>query len=639
MLLPKLIIATVSYRSYGNGDNTMSEKENSKQSGLNPKTIGLVVLVLVVIIGATGGYYLWYLPSQAPTGVTTRVATATTRTIRTAGIPHYDTLVVQILGDPQFLDSATGYEATGESIIFNVYETLIWYKGGSAANLEPLLASEMPTISPDGLTYTFKIRQNVKFHDGTPLNAKAVKYSLDRMILINEPDGPSWMYAPIKGADKYMSSKMTQADADAYLAAGGVTVVDDYTVKITLSAPSAPILYILAFGGAAIVSPTAVEAHGGVVPGKHNEWMDKNMVGTGPYKFVEWLPKQRVVLDRNENYWRTPAKIGRVILQIVPEVGSRELALYTGDADIAVITAANAFDLIQQDQWVSNRKVVLKPDLQLKPSNTSLSVYAGYPTLSVTYIGMNARFPPLDNKDFRYGMSYAFDYKTFIDSVNTGNAITGRGPIPKGLLGYDESVFQFSYDPAKAKEYLLKAKAAGAYKDGTKLVFYYNAGNEVRRRGGLLLKDNIDALNVGLTVEVNELDWPTFMAKSRNGQLPMFLVGWTVDYADPHDFALPFGYSTGTIAKRVALNITGLDAQIMQAAATVDPAQRQKMYTDIANIINKEAYYIWVGQTTQFLVMRDWVQMTWDPSTNMPSQSNPMYGGLYYYYTMWKGYP
>jgi len=574
------------------------------------------------MIGSTGGYYLWYLPNQ-----------------KLSRIPHPQTLVVQILGDPQFLDSATGYEATGESIIFNVYETLIWYKGGSAATLEPLLASEMPKISPDGLTYTFKIRQNVKFHDGTPLNASAVKYSIDRTILINEPDGPSWMYSPIKGAEAYMASKMTKADADAYQAAGGVTVVDSSTVNINLSRPYSPILYVLAFGGAAIVSPSAVEAHGGVVPGKHNEWMDKNMVGTGPYKFVEWVPKQRIVLDRFDNYWRTPAKIGRVIMQIVPEVGSRELALFTGDADMAVITTANAFDFMQKDPWVSSRKIVVKSDLQLKPVDTGLSVYAGYPTLSVTYIGMNVRIPPLNNTDFRYGLSYAFNYKTFLDDVSNGFGIPGRGPIPKGLFGYDESVFQFSYDPAKAKEYFLKAKAAGAYKDGMKLGFYYNAGNELRRRGGLLLKDSIDALNVGFSVDVNELDWPTFLYKGRHGDLPLFLIGWTVDYADPNDFAQPFGDSRGTVSNRVALNIPGLNDKIAQAAATVDPALRQKMYSNITNIINKAAYYIWVGQTTQFMVMRDWVQMTWDPDTNTPTQSNPMYGGLYYYYTMWKGYP
>jgi peptide/nickel transport system substrate-binding protein len=597
----------------------MSEKKKSK---LNPKTIALAVLIVVVMIGATGGYYLWYLPNQ-----------------KLSRVPHPQTLVVQILGDPQFLDSATGYEATGESIIFNVYETLIWYKGGSAATLEPLLASEMPKISPDGLTYTFKIRQNVKFHDGTPLNATAVKYSIDRMILINEPDGPSWMYSSIKGADTYMASKMTRADADTYLAAGGVTVVDNYTVNINLSKPYSPILYVLAFGGAAIVSPTAVEAHGGVVPGKHNEWMDKNMVGTGPFKFVEWAPKQRIVIDRFDNYWRTPAKIGRVIMQIVPEVGSRELALFTGDADMAVITTANAFDFMQKDPWVNSRKILVKTDLQLKPPDTGISIYAGYPTLGVTYIGMNVRVAPLNNTDFRYGLSYAFDYKTFLDNVNNGYAITGRGPIPKGLFGYDESVFQFSYDPAKAKEYFLKAKAAGAYQDGMKLSFYYNAGNELRRRGGLLLKDNIDALNVGFSVDVNELDWPTFLSKGRHGDLPLFLIGWTVDYADPNDFAQPFGDSRGTVANRVALNIPGLNDKIAQAASTVDPAQRQKMYSNITNTINKAAYYIWVGQTTQFIVMRDWVQMTWDPDTNAPTQANPMYGGFYYYYTMWKGYP
>ncbi len=597
----------------------MSEQKKSKSTTLNPKVIALAVLVVVVITGASGGYYLWYLPAQ-----------------RLAKIPHLDTMVNMVTADPQFLDPGVDYETAGGHVILNVYETLIFYKGGSAAELEPLLATQMPTITPDGLTYTFTIRQNVKFHDGTPVNAKAVKYSIDRMILINEPDGPSWLYGAIKGAQDYMDSKMTQPDADKYLAAGGVTVVDEYTVKVTLSEPFAPILYIFAFSGAAVVSPTAVEQHGGVVPGKHNEWMDKNMVGTGPYKFVEWVPKQRIVIEKWEGYWRTPAKIGRVFIQIVPEVGSRELALYTGEADIVTISTANAFDIIEKDAWVGGRNLVARRDLQLRPAETSISVYAGYPQFSVGYIGLNVRIPPLDNKDFRYGMSYAFNYKSYLDNIANGFAIKPTGPIPKGLFGFDDSVFQFTYDPAKAKEFFLKAKAAGAYKDGLKLQYFYNAGNENRRRAGLLLKDSIDALSIGFTVEVSELDWPTFLAKTRRGEAAVFNLGWVVDYADPHDFAQPFGHSAGTLARRVALKIPGLDDMINQAAKTTDPAQRQKLYTQIANTINQEAYYIWTAQGVTFMVMRNWVQMQFD-SNNVPTQANPMYYG-YYYYTMWKGY-
>jgi len=609
-----------------------------KKSTLNMKTIVAVTLIVVIVLGGTGGYYLWYLPAeQARIAEEAKRAAEEVLKRKNALIPHPDTFVHQVIGDPQFLDPATDYETAGGYIILNVYETLIFYKGGSAAKLEPLLAEEMPTITNNGMTYTFKLRKNVKFHDGTPFNASAAKFSIDRMITINEPDGPSWMYDAIKGAAKYMSSNMTDADVKVYLAAGGIEVVDNYTLRINLDKAYSPMLYIFAFSGACVVSPTAVMKHGGVVPGKHNDWMDKNMVGTGPYKFVEWVPRQRVVIEAWEGYWRTPAKIKRAIIQTVPELGARELALFTGDADAVGIPAANIWDIMQKDPWTKERKIALRSDLSLKPTGTSMTVYAAYPQFAVNYIGMNVKHKPIDNKDFRYGLSYAFDYKTFIDEIANGFMEPGKGPIPKGLFGYDDKVSTFSYDPAKAKEYFAKAKAAGAYQDGLKLAYYYNAGNEVRRRGGLLLKDSLDKLNVGFTIDVQELDWPTFLAKTRRGEAPLFLVGWVVDYADPHDFAQPFGHSSGTLAKRVSLNIPGLDEKIMKAAEVTDPAERQKLYTEITNIINQEAYYIWVGQPTNYFVLRDWIRVKIDPELNMPDQANPMYYG-YYLYTMWKGY-
>jgi len=607
-----------------------------QKSTLNKKVI-FGIIAIVVILGAAGGYYGWYLPTMQAEEA--RRATQEAYQKKLALIPHADTFVHQVAGDPQYLDPAVDYETSGGYIILNVYEQLIFYKGGSGVTLVPVLAQEMPTISDGGKTYTFKLRQNVKFHDGTPFNASCVKYSLDRTIIINYADGPSWMYDHILGAAKYMTSKMTDADMKEYLAAGGVEVVDNYTVRVKLTAPYGPMIYILAFSGAAIVSPTAVEKHGGVVPGKHNSWMDTNMVGTGPYKFVEWVPRQRVVIEAWSGYWREPAKIKRAIIQTVPELGARELALFTGEADTVGIPTTNIFDIMQKDPWVKESKIATRSDLQMTPAGTGMTVLAAYPQFAITYIGMNVRFPPLDNIDFRYGLSYAFDYKTFITDIQNGFGEIPKGCIPRGMLGYDPNVFTFGLDAAKAKEYFLKAKAAGVYKDGLTLQYYYNAGNEARRRAGLLLKDSIDKLNVGFTIDVLELDWPTFLAKTRQGTAPLFCVGWVVDYGDPHDFAVPFGHSTqGTLAKRVGLNITGLDDKIIAASLMTDASERQKAYTEIQNIMNKEARYIWLVQPTTYLVFRDWVQVTIDPDLKIPDQANPNYYG-FYLYTMWKGYP
>jgi peptide/nickel transport system substrate-binding protein len=206
-------------------------------------------------------------------------------------------------------------------------------------------------------------------------------------------------------------------------------------------------------------------------------------------------------------------------------------------------------------------------------------------------------------------MRYAFDYKTFTDTVVNGFGIRARSGIPKGLLGYDERIPLVEYDPVKAKEYFLKAKAAGAYKDGDIVTMYYNTGNEPRRRGCLLFKDAIEKLGVGLTINVQELDWPTFLAKIRTKELPIFFVGWAPDYADPDDYAIPFyDGRKGTFAIRVGYNNDTINKLIDQASTELDPKKRAELYLEIQREVNEEAVYIWTVQPMYTFVMRDWVK-------------------------------
>lgn len=606
----------------------------SQKSQVSRKKLFIgIIAIAVIVFASASAYYFQYRP--------TPTQTTTTYNTKAALIPHPDTLVHHYPYDPQYLDPATGYEAAGQYMLMNVYETLIWYKNPSASDLQPLLADKMPTISADALTYTFTLRKGIKFHDGTPFNATAVKYSFDRLILVNDPAGPAYLYDAINGARKYMHSNMTKTDVGEYLAARGVEVVDDYTVRYNLAKPYSPMLYMFAFFSSGIVSPTAVENHGGVVPGKHNVWMDRNMVGTGPYQFVEWTPKQKLVLKAFEGYWKTPAKIKNVIIQIVPEYMSRQLAFNTGEADIIAVPATNAFDFIQRDPWITSRKVVLRTDLQMQPPGTGLTVYAGLPTIQVNYIGMSSRFPPLDNKDFRYGLSYAFDYQTFINDASSGFAEPGKGMLPKGFFGYNDKIFSFSYDPAKAKEYFLKAKAAGAYQDNVKVTLYHDAADETFRRAALLLHDSVEKLNVGVTIDVQPMNYPTLIARMRANQAPMFASRWVADFADPHANALVFAdYPDGTIARRTKLNVLGLNDTVIKASQTVDPAERQRLYSEIGNRTNQEAQYIWISQATSLIVMRDWVHMTIDPTLNVPTQANPLFyaATIFYLYDISKGY-
>jgi len=559
------------------------------------------VIIVIIVIAGVGGYYYMYLPSTRPL------------------VPNPDTLVHTTFGDVDKMDPAVAYDTASGQIIELTMETLVYYKlPGASTEIAPKLAKSWD-VSPDGKVYTFHLDETAKFNDGSPVTAEDVKYSIDRAVLIGDPDGPApILLIHILGAADYLYCEdcwqnTNQAAVDAYLNAGGVKVIDPLTVQITLDAAYAPFLSTMAYSVASVVNKDLVEANGGLTPGFYNEWMNQHAteVGTGPFKLVEWTPKQRVVVERNENYWGTPAKLARVIVNEVDEVGTRELALFAGDADVITLPATNLFDVIDKDKWLSNKEVVpIKPGL-------SVSMDPTY-TVSPNF-GLNTKWKdpvtgamPLDNKDFRYGMSYAFDYKTFIDTVVNGAAIQGVGPIPPGMFGYNEELvksLQFSYSPDKAKEYFLKAKAAGAYSDGQTITLYYNTGNEARRRGCLLLKDSVAALGVGLTLEVQELDWPTFLAKTRARELPIFFIGWAPDFADPDDYVPVFANGEiGTFARRQGFNNPEINAKVDEAAIESDPAKRKALYDEVTTWLFQEAYTIWVGVPLNIHVARDWVK-------------------------------
>ena len=153
------------------------------------------------------------------------------------------------------------------------------------------------------------------------------------------------------------------------------------------------------------------------------------------------------------------------------------------------------------------------------PAGTGLKVVTASQS-GFNFIALNKRFPPLDNKDFRYGLAYAFNYGTFVDEIYNGFAERQYGivsPVFKEYSPKPGEIFTFDYDLAKAKEYFLKAKAAGAYKDGVTIWYGYSEGDEARRRGGLLFKDAVESLNVGVTIDVRALAWPEHLRHIING--------------------------------------------------------------------------------------------------------------------------
>ncbi|MBC7107624.1 MAG: PKD domain-containing protein [Methanomassiliicoccales archaeon] len=567
-------------------------------------------LAVTSIRGAAQMYYMTII--VLPEEVTVPVA-----------IKNPDTYIVATIGEPQSLDPAYDYETAGGEILQNVYETLVWYDytSGSADKLIPMLATNVPTIenggvSQDGLNYTFHIRQGVKFHDGTTMNAYDVEYSLERVLRINDPSGPAWMMGQVMIPD-YGPGTL---DPDAINAS--VEVVDEYTIVIHLIQPYPAFIKIMAYTVASIVSMEYFEEH----LESDTALLDKDACGTGPFKLKEWVSNQYIMLERFDDYWREPAKLKYVIIKKVQDVNTREMMLFSGDADSVYIPRQHT------------------SDVRGKPG---LRIVEGLPTFNIDFIGFNQNIQPgldigtipatfFSDINIRKAFVHAFDYETFIESTLFGTGIQARGAIPKDMFGYNESVPLFEYNLTKAAYYLTQAIDPTTNKSwaekGFEIVLYYNAGNTVREAACGLLKKGLESLSGreigGITigtikVKVEQLDWSgEYLPRLFDRQLPIFVLGWAPDYADPDDYTFPFYHENGTYAYFAGINNHTLTLKVEEAAKEFNETRRAELYYEIEMAVYENAYYLWLAQATNFHVERDWTQGYY---------YNPMFAGLYYY--------
>jgi peptide/nickel transport system substrate-binding protein len=356
-----------------------------------------------------------------------RLAVGIILAVLAAAVPGFgadkDTLVVGVSSDVHTLDPAVSSDNYDWRQIYPAYDRLVKYKvvnGEGSTEVEPM-AAESWTVSPDSLVWTFKIRKGIKFDDGTALDAKAVKFSFDRVLKIGK--GPADNIGAIKAVD----------------------VVDDATVKITLKSAFGPFLQTLATDAASIVNPNAMknEKAGDLA----QAWLAQNMDGSGPYKMTEWSRGERLVLTAKDNYWGPKPKLKRVIVRFMRESSDQRMALESGDIDIAEGILIDQVPALEK-----NANIVVRR----------------YPSQLVEYVYLNCQVPKLQNKLVRQALNAAVDYPGIINHVLRGNGVQMLGPVPKGMWGHKPDVFQYKRDVAKAKALL---KQAGAEKLDLTLIY------------------------------------------------------------------------------------------------------------------------------------------------------------------------
>lgn len=538
-------------------------------------------------------------------------------------------------GNPESLDPAVDYETAGGEVIQNVYETLMFYDGASASVLVPQLCTAVPTvanglITDDGYTYTYNLREGVKFHDGTDMTSEDVFYSFARALRLNDPHGPVWMVGELLIPDYY------SYDAGAYLANGEldpatgvpmdaiydqIWMVDDYTVQFNLTIAFPGWNYVITFGVGSIVSMDFVEANGGMTKTGY-DYMFDHMCGTGAFYLEEFTSDTRFVLAKNTDYWREEAKLDKVIIQQVPDDNTRLLMIKSGEADMAAIPR------------------VLRATLD---TDENIRIVEGIGTFNIDFIGLNQNIKqntteapntnvPADffaDKNVRLAFAHAMNATRLIETQFFGAGIQPNGAIPQGMFGYDPDIPVYTYDLALVRSYLENATVmvgdveSNYLDEGFSLDIFYNSGNSVRQAACEMFKEGLEAANPDkISINVKGVEWATYLNLRRGGAMPVLFLGWAPDYADPNNYMQPFFHSAGTYAASTSYVNTTIDAMIEAAAAEQDPDLRAEMYSELSLALYQECVHIWTVQATNFHVERTWVE---------GYEFNPMYSGQYYY--------
>ncbi|MBU8880663.1 ABC transporter substrate-binding protein [Bacillus sp. FJAT-29790] len=468
-----------------------------------------------------------------------------------------DTLVFGRGGDSTSLDPITTTEGETFKVTENIFEKLLVY-GESDTSVHPALAEDWE-VSDDNLTYTFKLRKGVKFHDGTDFNADAVVFNFERWMNGDADKYPYYtMFGGFKGEEGHVIDE--------------VKALDEHTVQFVLNRPQAPFLKNIAMSPFGIASPTAIE--------KDGDKFRQNPVGTGPFKFVEWKQNDRIVLEKNPEYWQEGyPKLNKVIFRVIPENTSRLNALANGEIDL--------MDGLNN----SDEESVL--------SNANLQIIER-PSMNVGYIAFTVNRPPFDNKLVRQALSHAIDKKSIIDSFYGGKAQAAVNPMPPSIEGYNDAIQDYPYDLDKAKELLAEAGFSNGFEMDLWAMPVARPYMPEAMKVAEVIQESFS--KIGVKANIQTVDWATYLDKAAKGEFDTFMLGWTGDNGDPDNFiyTLLDKDSIGSNNYSYYSN-DELHDILIEAQTETDQEKRNELYKKAQEIIKEDAPWVPLVHSTPLL--------------------------------------
>ena len=491
-------------------------------------------------------------------------------------------LIFACSGDADKLDPADVTDQESTARTDSIFEGLVEYTPGSA-DIQACLATDW-TISADGKNITFNLRHGVKFHDNTTFNADAVVFSFARQYDQTNPYNQygEWAYWG------YMFSDIQE-----------VQKIDDYTVKIVLSRPNAAMMTSLAMFTVSIVSPTNAARYG-------NETF-KHPCGTGPFKFVEWVKDDHITVVANPDYWRGAPKLDKIIYRVIKDPSARLLAIQAGEVHGMEFPDPASLSQIQNN---ANLKLLTQPGMNVG----YVAMNNGYGYNDSNHNGMHdadepwvktpGYFKPFTNRTVRQAVNYAINKTSIVENLYKGTAIVAKNGMPPFMLGYNDDIVDYPYDPDMARQLLTQAGYPKGFNTTMWVMPVSRSYMFDPTKIGEAIQSYLAAVNIN--VQLYQIDWATYLAKTQAGEHPMCLLGWTGDNGDPDNFMnVLYGANQctlGTAGNVAFYNNTHVQDLLTAALQTYDTTQRARLYEEAQVIIHEDAPFVYLAHANQNLV-------------------------------------
>ncbi len=484
----------------------------------------------------------------------------------------------RLWADPPTLDPHLTSDTTSAGIVVEIFSGLVVLN--TDLQLVPDIA-ERWEISGDGLVYTFFIRPEAKFHDGKKVTANDFKWSLERAADPKTASPVADTYLnDIVGAEAYIDGQASEIT--------GVQVIDDLTLQITIDAPKAYFLAKLTYPTAYVLDQENVEAGG-------RSWTD-NPNGTGPFRLKEYKIGERLVLERNENYYRELAQLDTIFMNLA---GGQSMAMYENDE--IDITGVSLFDLER----------VLDPD---EPLNKELVIAP--PDFSISYIGFNTSMPPFDHTKFRQALNHAVDKELIAREVLSDLVVPAFGILPPGFPAFNGDLVGLRSNPELARRLISETPYADFLNNIDEKSDQYESAQRFLSESPFAGSDNTPRIvitvpgtggtigldlevviemwrqTLGVEVEIQQVEWATYLQDLNKSKFQAFAgLGWEADYPDPQDF-LDILFHTDSSINHGAYSNSEVDTILEAARIEQDPIRRTQRYQQVEELIVNDAAWV-----------------------------------------------